>query len=244
MSKRTHTFGIVPPCLIIDVAPAALSSTSLPEPFSTEHVTRVASWFSSSVVSATAFRRCVLRRNSASVDATCSTCAMTFKGMPSNAFPPCDELPDTVVETDEMFQNAGEKGVPHTDPYDPPRARANKVRGHGTWDNDRPPIVGTIGRESGQVHLRLIAHTDAPSLEQHVLETTALGTIVNTDEWKGYSALGTLNRIHRTVLREENAKDTTSRNRSRRAPSQRLASSASRTMKRPSRACSSPFGKR
>ena len=42
-------------------------------------------------------------------------------------------LEDKVVEADEMYQNAGEKGVLHQDPEDPPRRRANKARGHGPW---------------------------------------------------------------------------------------------------------------
>ncbi len=37
-------------------------------------------------------------------------------------------LPDRVTESDEVFQNAGEKGIPHTDPDDPPRCRANKKK--------------------------------------------------------------------------------------------------------------------
>ncbi|TAK33314.1 MAG: hypothetical protein EPO40_00570 [Myxococcaceae bacterium] len=41
-------------------------------------------------------------------------------------------LEDPVVEADEMYQNAGEKGDPHRDPDDPPRRRANKFNGHGT----------------------------------------------------------------------------------------------------------------
>jgi hypothetical protein len=64
-----------------------------------------------------------------------------------------EPLPDEVVETDEMYQNAGEKGILHQDPEDPPRRRANKVRGHGTWENDRPPVLGIVGRESGHVQL-------------------------------------------------------------------------------------------
>lgn len=64
-------------------------------------------------------------------------------------------LPDDVVEADEMYQNAGEKGILHPDPDDPPRRRANKARGHETWENDRPPILGVIGRESGQAHLEV-----------------------------------------------------------------------------------------
>lgn len=68
---------------------------------------------------------------------------------------PREPLADTVVEADEMYQNAGEKGILHPDPDDPPRRRGNKARGHGTWDTDRPPVLGIVGRESGQVQLVL-----------------------------------------------------------------------------------------
>ena len=67
----------------------------------------------------------------------------------AQALQPESPLPDSVTETDEMFQNAGEKGIPHRDPEDPPRRRANQQKGHGTYENDRPPVVGTVGRESG-----------------------------------------------------------------------------------------------
>ena len=66
-----------------------------------------------------------------------------------------EPFPDNVVEADELYQNSGEKGVLHPDPEDPPRCRANKVRGHGTWDNDRPPILGIVGRESGQMRIEV-----------------------------------------------------------------------------------------
>jgi hypothetical protein len=56
-------------------------------------------------------------------------------------------LTDEHTETDEMFQNAGEKGDRHPDPDDPPRRPANKRRGHASYENDRPPIVGSVGRE-------------------------------------------------------------------------------------------------
>jgi hypothetical protein len=29
--------------------------------------------------------------------------------------------------------------------------RANKARGHGTWETDHPPVLGIVGRESGQL---------------------------------------------------------------------------------------------
>jgi hypothetical protein len=62
----------------------------------------------------------------------------------------------------------GKKGELHPDPEDPSRKRANQQRGHGTYDNDRPPIVGTVGRESGQVRLRVVHNTDRKTLEAHV----------------------------------------------------------------------------
>ena len=37
-------------------------------------------------------------------------------------------LPDQEVESDEVFQNAGEKGVVHPHAQDPPRVRANKKK--------------------------------------------------------------------------------------------------------------------
>lgn len=40
-------------------------------------------------------------------------------------------LEDEATESDEMYQNAGEKGRRHADPHDPPRCRANKKKGAG-----------------------------------------------------------------------------------------------------------------
>lgn len=69
----------------------------------------------------------------------------------------------------------GKKGDSHLDPEDPPRRRANKRRGHGTYDNDRSPIVGSVGRESWQVRLRVVHHTDQETLEAHVHKYTLGG---------------------------------------------------------------------
>ncbi|MCI0714681.1 MAG: transposase [Chloroflexi bacterium] len=47
----------------------------------------------------------------------------------------------------------------HFDLLDPPRCRANKRRGRGTFANDRPPVLGIIGHHSGQVRLRVVEDT-------------------------------------------------------------------------------------
>jgi len=106
----------------------------------------------------------------------------------------------------KCFRTRGKKGDHHPDPDDPPRSRANKQRGHGTYDNDRPPIVGTVGRESGQVRLRVAQHTDRETLENHVHTFTQAGATVNTDEWQAYNHII---RPHCTVChgRKEWARD-------------------------------------
>ena len=83
----------------------------------------------------------------------------------------------------------GKKGDKHGDPCDPPRRRANKRRGHGTYENDRPPIVGTVGRESGQCRLRVRQHTDGKTLQTHVHGYTKKDTTCYTDEWQGYNQI-------------------------------------------------------
>ncbi len=108
-------------------------------------------------------------------------------------------LEDDHVEADEMYQNAGEKEVPHEDPEDPPRCRANKIKGHGTMENDRPPVVGIVGRESGTVRLEVVAHSDQETLEAFVDKTTKSQAMVYTDEWSGYDHVPELGRGHATV---------------------------------------------
>ncbi|HID44597.1 MAG TPA: DDE transposase [Chromatiaceae bacterium] len=94
----------------------------------------------------------------------------------------------------------GKKGVEHFDPADPPRRRANKRRGRGTFANDRPPILGTIGRETGQVRLRMVKDTKGKTLRDHVHQFTRQGAQVYTDEYDSYNHL---QRAHATVCHSQ-----------------------------------------
>lgn len=93
------------------------------------------------------------------------------------------------------------------DPDDPPRRRANKARGHGTWENDRPPIFGIVDRDSGTVHLDVLHSSGSAELLPRVLEQTQPGTVVNTDEWSIYFALPAHGRVHRTVCHKPGARE-------------------------------------
>src|SRR3954468_316386 len=90
-------------------------------------------------------------------------------------------LGDDVVEGDEMYQNAGEKGIEHPDPDDPPRRRANGRRGHGTFANDRPPVAGVVDRESGAIRLEVVESAGSEELGEVVAGSCLAGTTVNTD---------------------------------------------------------------
>lgn len=108
-------------------------------------------------------------------------------------------MSENVTEVDEMYQNAGEKGIKHPDENDPPRRRGNQARGHGTWNSDRPPILGIIGRENGQIQLEVKHNSARKDLEPTVLDATQPGSTINTDEWGAYNHLVEADRLHVTV---------------------------------------------
>src|SRR6266404_814608 len=83
----------------------------------------------------------------------------------------------------------GKKSEPHLDPADPPRRHANKRRGHGTYENDRPPVVGTVGRQTGGCRLRVREQTDGVTLRAHVHGYTQRQARCYTDEWQGYARI-------------------------------------------------------
>jgi transposase len=83
----------------------------------------------------------------------------------------------------------GKKGEAHPNWWDPPRRRGNKRRGHGTFELDRPPILGTVGRESGQVRLRVATDTTWRACRSQIATFTQEGSQVYTDEWAGYNGI-------------------------------------------------------
>lgn len=85
------------------------------------------------------------------------------------------------------FRTRGKKGDEHFDPLDPPRRRANKQRGRGTYANDRPPVLGTVGRQTGQVRLRVVMDTRGTTLVEHVHRFTQAEAAVFTDEYQSYN---------------------------------------------------------
>jgi transposase len=81
----------------------------------------------------------------------------------------------------------GKKSTPHRDPTDPPRRRANKRRGHGTYANDRPPIISLISRETGEQRWWVCDHANTRTCAALIAENIPPGsTWLYTDEWQSY----------------------------------------------------------
>jgi len=81
----------------------------------------------------------------------------------------------------------GKKSDRHPSPLDPPRRRANKWPGRGTFATDRPPIISLIARETGEVRLWVCDHADKETCEALVATSVpADGTVLYTDELASY----------------------------------------------------------
>ena len=81
------------------------------------------------------------------------------------------------------------------------------MRGHGTWDNDRPPILGLVGRSSKPLRLDTCHRGARAELEPHVLSAIRPGTTVGTDEWRAYARLPEAGRPHATVCHKPDRRE-------------------------------------
>jgi transposase len=83
----------------------------------------------------------------------------------------------------------GKKGDEPCAARDRPRHHANPRRGRGTYANDRPPVLGVLGRETGQLRLRVVDDTRSVTLCALVEQFTHSDALVYTDEYQSYHAL-------------------------------------------------------
>jgi transposase len=93
----------------------------------------------------------------------------------------------TAFEADELYHNAGKKSTPHPDPNDPPRRRANKRKGPGTFANDRPPIISITSRDTGECRFWVCDHATQHTCDDLIAANVPVAsTLLYTDEWPSY----------------------------------------------------------
>jgi transposase-like protein len=84
------------------------------------------------------------------------------------------------------IRTRGKKGDAHPDPLDPPRRRGNAKPGHGTFENDRPPVFQIISRESGEVRVIVCGTATKETCQGLLLQLLLPGSILYSDELSGY----------------------------------------------------------
>jgi transposase len=81
----------------------------------------------------------------------------------------------------------GKTSPPQRDPADPPRRRGNKRKGHGTYANDRPPIISVIARETGEQRFWVCDDADTRTCHELIADNIPPdSTRLYTDEWQSY----------------------------------------------------------
>ncbi len=94
-----------------------------------------------------------------------------------------------IIEFDELYLSVGEKG--NSELSRPPRKRGLKLRGRGTMDKDKPPIIGGCDRK-GNVRLAVLEHVDSYAVFTFLL--TIIAVLSNmlkifTDDFTAYMFL-------------------------------------------------------
>jgi len=100
-----------------------------------------------------------------------------------------------VVEMDEMYIPAGQKGARCLSRW--PRRRGLKLRGRGTWERDKPPIMGLL--ERGGKAILTVAKNVTRKAVDGLMGLVAAGSVVITDDFPAYMHLGGEGWDHRIV---------------------------------------------
>ncbi len=66
-------------------------------------------------------------------------------------------------------------------------------------ENDRPPVLGVVGRTTGQIRLTVCDNTQQTTIQPQVENDTASTTTLNTDERHAYNHITDTGRGHVTV---------------------------------------------
>ena len=119
----------------------------------------------------------------------------------------CNEIQlGDIIEFDELYLSCGEKG--NCDLDRPPRKRGLKLRGRGTMDKDKPPIIGACDR-NGNLRLKVSDHADHLSIFlffwsiivifPNIIKVLTKHFKVFTDDFSSYQFLRKIGIYHESV---------------------------------------------
>jgi transposase len=100
-------------------------------------------------------------------------------------------------EIDEVYITSGSKGreLEHRKG----RKRSLKLRGRGTYNKDKPPILGIVNRNTHLIQLFVCLNVIVETVKPLIRNVLSLGSIVYTDEYSIYNWLIDFGYNHRVV---------------------------------------------
>jgi transposase-like protein len=105
------------------------------------------------------------------------------------------------VEADEVYVVAGHKGHPEIVRKlgrKGRRRRLKGVRGRGTLEKEKPPILGLLQR-TGEVVIRMLPNVQQTTIRPIIVETVKAESLLYTDEYDIYSRLSAWGYGHKSV---------------------------------------------
>lgn len=100
-------------------------------------------------------------------------------------------------EIDEVYFSAGRKGEHILDRKN--RVRGLKQRGRGTYDKDRPPVLGIINRDTHLIHLFVFINLKIETIKDTIQRIIEKGSNIYTDEYCIYNQLTSWGYHHNTI---------------------------------------------
>lgn len=94
------------------------------------------------------------------------------------------ELSGDDVEVDEVYQSAGSKGTRQTERE--PRKRGLRLKGRGTYNKDKPPIVAAVQR-GGNTVIEVFKQFNKANIDAFLYFIT--GRFIHTDDYRVYDHL-------------------------------------------------------
>ncbi|MEW5801244.1 MAG: IS1595 family transposase [bacterium] len=106
-----------------------------------------------------------------------------------------------INESDEVYIICGAKGIKQKDRD--PRKRGLKKRGRGTAQTDKPPVIGVVERDSGEIRLEVCPNANKETCHEVIEKHVEPGSTLNTDDWGGYNGLEEKGIKHKTVCHSQ-----------------------------------------
>ncbi|MDJ0274541.1 MAG: transposase [Nitrososphaerota archaeon] len=85
-----------------------------------------------------------------------------------------------ICEADEVYVNSGDKGVKD----DNPRRRGLSVKGRGTYDSDRPPVLTLVRRSDGMTEFVVLR--DMSRAVEEIRSRASEDCVIITDKYPAY----------------------------------------------------------